>query len=70
MIREGLRKVAVFRDESGELHKRSAICTHLGCIVGWNKAASTFDCPCHGSRFDPYGVVVNGPASKDLEPID
>lgn len=70
VIREGLRKVAVFRDESGELHKRSAICTHLGCIVGWNKAASTFDCPCHGSRFDPYGVVVNGPASKDLEPID
>ena len=67
VIREGVRKVAVFRDEAGELHRRSAICTHLGCIVGWNKAASTWDCPCHGSRFDPYGRVVNGPASKDLE---
>ena len=70
VIREGLRKVAVFRDEAGELHKRSAICTHLGCIVGWNKAASTWDCPCHGSRFDAYGRVVNGPASKDLEEVD
>ena len=70
VIREGLRKVAVFRDEAGELHKRSAVCTHLGCIVGWNKAASTWDCPCHGSRFDAYGRVVNGPASKDLPPVD
>ena len=70
VIREGLRKVAVFRDEAGEIHKRSAVCTHLGCIVGWNKAASTWDCPCHGSRFDAYGRVVNGPASKDLEPVD
>jgi glycine/D-amino acid oxidase-like deaminating enzyme/nitrite reductase/ring-hydroxylating ferredoxin subunit len=68
VIREGLKKIAVFRDEAGELHRRSAICTHLGCIVGWNPAASTWDCPCHGSRFDKYGVVVNGPASKDLAP--
>ena len=70
VIREGLKKVAVFRDEAGEVHKRSAVCTHLGCIVGWNKAASTWDCPCHGSRFDAYGRVLNGPASKDLEPVD
>jgi Rieske Fe-S protein len=66
VIREGLAKVAVFRDEAGELHRRSAICPHLGCIVGWNAAASTWDCPCHGSRFDPRGTVVNGPAAKDL----
>ena len=66
VIREGLTKVAVFRDEAGELHRRSAVCPHLGCIVAWNPAASTWDCPCHGSRFDPYGTVVNGPASKDL----
>jgi glycine/D-amino acid oxidase-like deaminating enzyme/nitrite reductase/ring-hydroxylating ferredoxin subunit len=68
VIREGLKKIAVFRDEAGELHRRSAICPHLGCIVGWNPAASTWDCPCHGSRFDKYGVVVNGPASTDLTP--
>jgi glycine/D-amino acid oxidase-like deaminating enzyme/nitrite reductase/ring-hydroxylating ferredoxin subunit len=66
VVREGLAKVAVFRDEAGELHRRSAICPHLGCIVGWNAAASTWDCPCHGSRFDPYGTVVNGPAATDL----
>lgn len=67
VMRDGATKVAVFRDEAGELHRMSAVCTHLGCIVGWNKAASTWDCPCHGSRFDAYGRVVNGPASKDLE---
>ena len=70
VMREGATKVAVFRDEAGELHKRSAICTHLACIVGWNKAASTWDCPCHGSRFDPYGKVLNGPASKDLPVVE
>jgi glycine/D-amino acid oxidase-like deaminating enzyme/nitrite reductase/ring-hydroxylating ferredoxin subunit len=70
VMREGFRKVAVFRDEAGELHRYSAICTHLGCIVGWNKAASTWDCPCHGSRFDARGRVINGPASRDLSSAD
>jgi glycine/D-amino acid oxidase-like deaminating enzyme/nitrite reductase/ring-hydroxylating ferredoxin subunit len=70
VVRDGLRKVAVFRDEAGELHRHSAVCTHLGCIVGWNAAASTWDCPCHGSRFDPYGKVVNGPANEDLRTAD
>ena len=68
VIREGLMKVAVFRDEAGELHRRSAVCPHLGCIVGWNAAASTWDCPCHGSRFDKFGTVTNGPANVDLKP--
>jgi len=67
VLREGAIKVAVFRDEAGQLHRHSAVCTHLGCIVGWNKAASTWDCPCHGSRFDAHGRVINGPASKALE---
>jgi glycine/D-amino acid oxidase-like deaminating enzyme/nitrite reductase/ring-hydroxylating ferredoxin subunit len=67
VVREGIGKIAVFRDSAGELHRRSAVCTHLGCIVGWNPSASTWDCPCHGSRFDPYGKVVNGPASVDLK---
>jgi glycine/D-amino acid oxidase-like deaminating enzyme/nitrite reductase/ring-hydroxylating ferredoxin subunit len=66
ILREGLRKIAVFRDEAGELHRRVAVCTHLGCIVAWNPAASTWDCPCHGSRFGPKGNVVNGPAKSDL----
>ena len=70
VIREGLRKVAVFRDEAGQLHRRSAVCTHLGCIVAWNPAASTWDCPCHGSRFDKLGTVVNGPAKSDLAKVD
>ena len=69
VIREGLKKVAVFRDESGQVHRRSAICTHLGCIVAWNPAASTWDCPCHGSRFDKLGTVINGPAKTDLSEV-
>ena len=70
VMRNGAGKVAVFRDEAGEIHRLSAVCTHLGCIVGWNKAASTWDCPCHGSRFDALGRIVNGPASRDLESAD
>lgn len=69
VIREGAAKVAVFRDEAGELHRRTAVCPHLGCIVGWNAAASTWDCPCHGSRFDKFGKVVNGPANVDLREV-
>jgi Rieske Fe-S protein len=65
---DGLRKVAVYRDQSGQMHERSAIRTHLGCIVGWNSIEKTWDCPCHGSRFDKYGKVLNGPAATDLEP--
>jgi glycine/D-amino acid oxidase-like deaminating enzyme/nitrite reductase/ring-hydroxylating ferredoxin subunit len=70
VVREGAQKVAVFRDEAGGVHRRSAVCTHLGCVVSWNKAASTWDCPCHGSRFDAYGRVLNGPASRDLEHLE
>ena len=66
VIREGAAKVAVYRDEAGELHRFSAACTHLGCVLGWNKAASTWDCPCHGSRYDALGRVINGPASHDM----
>ena len=63
-------QVAVYRDEAGELHKVSAVCTHLGCIVTWNNAETTWDCPCHGSRFDVDGKVIQGPAVKDLEKKD
>ena len=67
VLREGTGKIAVFRDETGGIHRLSAACTHLGCVVGWNKAASTWDCPCHGSRYDRLGHVINGPASADMK---
>ena len=70
VIRRGTRKIAVYRADDGRLHERSAVCTHLKCIVDWNSAEKSWDCPCHGSRFDPYGKVLNGPAIKALEPVD
>ena len=66
IVRRGLTKAAVYRDEKGNLHERSAVCTHLGCIVQWNPAESTWDCPCHGSRFNPHGQPINGPANSEL----
>ena len=66
IMRDGAKKYAVYRDDAGALHIRSAVCTHLFCIVDWNSVEKTWDCPCHGSRFDPYGRVVNGPAISDL----
>jgi glycine/D-amino acid oxidase-like deaminating enzyme/nitrite reductase/ring-hydroxylating ferredoxin subunit len=69
VVRHGLRKVAVYRDPQGALHQCSAVCSHLGCIVAWNAAEKTWDCPCHGSRFDPYGKVLNGPALAGLAPV-
>jgi glycine/D-amino acid oxidase-like deaminating enzyme/nitrite reductase/ring-hydroxylating ferredoxin subunit len=66
----GPGKVATYRDKEGALHRHSALCTHLGCVVAWNDSAKTWDCPCHGSRFDPYGKVTNGPASADLPQVE
>jgi glycine/D-amino acid oxidase-like deaminating enzyme/nitrite reductase/ring-hydroxylating ferredoxin subunit len=59
-------KVAAYRDPSGAVTLRSAICTHMGCVVGWNTAERTWDCPCHGSRFKPTGDVISGPAESPL----
>jgi glycine/D-amino acid oxidase-like deaminating enzyme/nitrite reductase/ring-hydroxylating ferredoxin subunit len=70
IVAEGLDQVAECRDDAGELHRVSARCTHLGCIVRWNPGDSTWDCPCHGSRFEPDGTVRNGPASRPLGPAD
>ena len=69
VVRRGLFKVAAYRDEQGHLHECSAVCPHLGCIVQWNTGESSWDCPCHGSRFDPYGKVVNGPAKSNLRRV-
>jgi glycine/D-amino acid oxidase-like deaminating enzyme/nitrite reductase/ring-hydroxylating ferredoxin subunit len=61
------KKLAVSRDRAGVLHALSPVCTHLGCDVRWNAAEGSWDCPCHGSRFDQEGRVLNGPASTELE---
>lgn len=61
------RRVAAYRNPAGELILRSAICTHMGCIVAWNDAERTWDCPCHGSRFHPDGRVISGPAEEPLK---
>jgi nitrite reductase/ring-hydroxylating ferredoxin subunit len=66
VVRDGLRKLAVFVGEDGQVHRLSAVCPHLGCIVQWNPAEWTWDCPCHGSRFAIDGTVLNGPAPKGL----
>ena len=70
ILRNGLSKIAAYRDAQGKLHERSAVCTHLGCIVAWNGSENSWDCPCHGSRFDPDGKVLNGPAIAPLEPVE
>jgi len=67
LIRRGTHKIAAYRDTKGKLHECSAVCTHLRCIVDWNSAEKSWDCPCHGSRFDPFGKVIAGPAVMDLE---
>jgi nucleotide-binding universal stress UspA family protein/nitrite reductase/ring-hydroxylating ferredoxin subunit len=63
-------KAAVYVDDAGVRHAVSARCQHLGCTVGWNHAARTWDCPCHGSRYTFEGKVFQGPATKDLPVID
>jgi len=61
--------VAGYRDEAGALHAVSAVCTHMGCLVGWNETDRSWDCPCHGSRFALDGSVIHGPAVKALEAV-
>jgi nitrite reductase/ring-hydroxylating ferredoxin subunit len=60
------KKVAAYRNEKGEVTLRSPVCPHLGCIVRWNAADKTWDCPCHGSRFQTDGDVISGPAETPL----
>jgi glycine/D-amino acid oxidase-like deaminating enzyme/nitrite reductase/ring-hydroxylating ferredoxin subunit len=69
VIRKGTSKIAVYRDEHGELHEFSAVCPHLKCIVHWNHAEKSWDCPCHGSRFSRFGEVLNGPAISNLKAL-
>ena len=69
VARDG-KKVAVYRDPAGRISQRSAVCPHMGCLVAWNPAERTWDCPCHGSRFKPEGQVISGPAEAPLSEIE
>ncbi len=66
VIEKAGEKVAVLKNDQGENIELSAVCTHMGCIVGWNSALKSWDCPCHGSRFAATGEVLRGPATKPL----
>jgi glycine/D-amino acid oxidase-like deaminating enzyme/nitrite reductase/ring-hydroxylating ferredoxin subunit len=70
IVRQGLKKLAAYRDEEGRLQLHSAVCPHAGCIVHWNSYERCWDCPCHGSQFATDGTVLNGPAISTLEPAD
>lgn len=61
------QRLAVYRNHAGEFSALSPVCTHLGCLVHWNSTEKSWDCPCHGSRFDPTGRVLNGPAVAALQ---
>jgi glycine/D-amino acid oxidase-like deaminating enzyme/nitrite reductase/ring-hydroxylating ferredoxin subunit len=69
ILGKGFKRIAVYRDANGNVNSFSAVCPHMGCVVQWNPAEKSFDCPCHGSRFTKEGEVVNGPASKNLDKV-
>lgn len=70
IVRRGLKKIAAYKDDDGAVRELSAVCTHLGCVVDWNSLEKTWDCPCHGSRFDCQGQVIMGPANTNLPAAD
>lgn len=70
VINHGMKKIAVYRTASGELEAYSAACTHLGGVVHWNSVEKSWDCPCHGSRYDCHGKVIEGPAIDDLKAVE
>lgn len=70
IIEENGQKVAAYRSENGKIIKLNATCTHMKCIVSWDKENKNWVCPCHQSRFDISGKVLEGPAKKDLKIIN
>ncbi|WP_413585121.1 FAD-dependent oxidoreductase [Bdellovibrio sp. HCB274] len=70
VVNHGLKRIAVYKDPEGRTFKMSAVCTHLGGVVKWNSTEKTWDCPCHGSRFNKYGACLHAPATADLKPLD
>ena len=63
------QKIAAYKDSQGKVITLSPVCQHLGCLVGWNEADKTWDCPCHGSRYEADGRVKQGPTKKGLKPV-
>lgn len=70
IVRIAGRKIGIHREDDGTLHAVSATCTHLACLLHWNEAERSWDCPCHGSRFATDGMVLQGPAVRDLTRFD
>ncbi|MDO8649134.1 MAG: FAD-dependent oxidoreductase [Candidatus Peregrinibacteria bacterium] len=70
IVHEGVKRIALYRDSQGTEHRMSAVCPHKGCIVQWNGLEKSWDCPCHGSRYDRFGTVLNGPSSANLKPVE
>ena len=70
IFRDGLKLVGVYKDELGNLDYLAPVCPHLGGIVRWNSVERSWDCPCHGSRFDCHGKVIGGPATQNLKKLD
>ena len=70
IVEKDSNKLAVYRDEVGKVHCLSAVCTHMGCLVDWNDSEKSWDCPCHGSRFEIDGNVIEGPALSPLPKKD
>jgi len=70
VVRKGATKLAMYKDNQGNLTTHSAVCPHMGCIVRWNPGEKTWDCPCHGSRFSATGTCLHGPSTRDLTPAE
>jgi Rieske Fe-S protein len=69
IVRQGLTKIAAYRDKDGTRHGRSAACTHIGCHLHWNSFETCWDCPCHGSQFAVDGTALNAPAVSALADV-
>lgn len=66
LVKRGDKPIAIYKKPDGSVVEMSAVCTHAGCTVGWNDAEKTWDCPCHGSRYDAEGNVIHPPATDPL----
>ncbi len=64
------KRIAIYKDDTGKVHALNPTCTHAGCIVKWNQTEKSWDCPCHGGRYDVNGKVITGPPTKDLQKLD
>jgi len=69
VIDDNGKKVAVYKDEEGNITTLSPVCTHMKCVVDWNSKEKVWECPCHKAQYAPDGKVIKGPAKKNLEII-